>query len=176
VAERTLLPVAWRSVGAILPRAILLAAAAGALRALGAQDYAFTPAVQWQARAEAATSGRGNGALAGGGFNVPAGYYVRLGLEGMAGVLSQGGGTRTTGRVDFSARFLFDPFAEQRAGWYGGAGVSAIQSEREWRPYLLLVLGREGPTAGRWRTAIETGIGGGVRLGVVLRRARQNGR
>ena len=39
-----------------------------------------------------------------------------------------------------------------------------------------LLVGREGPTAGRWRSAVEGAIGGGVRLGVVVRRARVNGR
>jgi hypothetical protein len=122
------------------------------------------------------TSGRGTAALVGVGANVPAGYYVRVGLEGAVGAIARSGKTGDAAKIDLTTRFLFDPFAEQRVGWYGGGGVTAVHDGNEWRPYLMLLVGREGPTAGRWRSAIEAGVGGGVRLGVVLRSARVNGR
>ncbi len=149
---------------------------AGAAPALGAQDYVFQPTVQWQGRADVASSARGSALLLGGGANVPAGYYVRLGLDGVAGPILTGGTTRVAARVDLTARFLLDPFAEARVGWYAGGGVAASHDGTDLTPYLTLLVGREGPTAGRWRSAVELGVGGGVRLGVVIRRTRQNGR
>ena len=141
-----------------------------------AQDYEFKPNVQWQGRVDVMNSGRGTAALVGFGANVPAGYYVRLGLEGAVGAIARSGMLGDAAKVDLTTRFLFDPFAEQRVGWYGGGGISAVHDGNAWRPYLMLLVGREGPTAGRWRSAVEAGVGGGVRLGVVLRSARVNGR
>lgn len=145
-----------------------------------AQDFEFRPTVQWQGHAELTTTDRGGALLIGGGVNVPAGYYVRIGLDAAGGLRSEraSGGAASNGmaRLDLTARFLLDPFAEQRIGWYGGGGLAALHDGSGWRPYLTLVAGREGPTAGRWRSALELSVGGGVRLGAVLRRARANGR
>jgi len=75
------------------------------------------------------------------------------------------------------ARYLLDPFREFRWGPYAGAGFSAQWNRgADWRGDLLLLVGVEGPAHEGWRTAVELGRGGGARLGVVLRRARSNGR
>ena len=145
-------------------------------RRVGAQDFAFNPALQWQGRAEMSATSGGTSVLVGGGVNLPAGYYVRLGIDGAAGQRVQDGAAGITWRTDLTARFLLDPFAEQRVGWYAGGGLSAVHDGASWRPWVTLLVGREGPTAGRWRSAVEGAIGGGVRLGVVVRRARVNGR
>jgi hypothetical protein len=158
-----------------LARSLLVVALAW-VPALAAQEYEFKPAVQWQGRLDVATSGRGTAALGGVGVNVPAGYYVRVGVEGSVGATSASGGLEAAARLELSTRFLFDPFAEQRVGWYAGGGLASVRDGTAWRPYLTLLVGREGPTAGRWRSAVEAGVGGGVRIGVVLRRARVNGR
>ena len=76
-------------------------------------------------------------------------------------------------------RFLLDPFRERRWGPYGGAGVSAmymgaggsIGGSGAWRGYLLAVAGLEGPAAHGILTSFEVGLGGGTRVGLVLRRA-----
>jgi hypothetical protein len=143
---------------------------------LGAQDYEFKPAVQWQGRVDATASGRGNTLQLGYGANVPAGYYVRVGVEGAVGLAVRDSRIADATRVDLTSRFLFDPFAEQRIGWYAGGGVSVLHERDGWQPYLTALVGREGPTSGRWRTAVEAGIGGGVRVGLVVRRTRVNGR
>jgi hypothetical protein len=44
------------------------------------------------------------------------------------------------------------------------------------RGYLLAVVGVEGRRRGAWAPSVELGFGGGVRLGVVLRRARPDAR
>ena len=158
-------------------RAVIALLAIGLLaNRAGAQDFAFNPTVQWQGRADVTQSGHGTAALVGGGANVPVGYYVRFGVDGAVGTVARGGSTAAAFRTDVTARFLFDPFAEQRVGWYAGGGMSALHEGADWQPYVMLVIGREGPNAGRWRTAVEAAVGGGVRLSVVLRRARMNGR
>jgi hypothetical protein len=141
-----------------------------------AQGQPFQPAVQWEARVDALT-GPPAGAQAGVGANVAAGYYLRLGLDAAIGAASRGGGTVTSGRVDFVTRYLLDPFREFKWGPYAGGGLTA-QWDRHanWRGDLLVVVGFEGPVHAGWRAAIEAGLGGGARLGVVLRRARLNGR
>ena len=141
-----------------------------------AQDYDFRPRLQWDVRADGLLASTA-AAQFGAGANIPAGYYGRLGLSASAGPAWIGDRTVTSARVDFTARFLLDPFAEIRWGLYAGAGLSSRwDSSARWREYLLVIAGVEGPPVGAWRTAIEAGLGGGVRLGVVLRRTRRNGR
>jgi hypothetical protein len=75
------------------------------------------------------------------------------------------------------SRFLLDPFKEFRWGPYLGGGFTALwENGGGWRGRLLVLLGVEGPAHAGWRTSVELGLGGGARLGVVLRRARVNGR
>jgi len=110
---------------------------------------------------------------AGYGVSVPAGLYVRSGLVLGAGVGRHG----LEGRSDLIGRFSFDPLRQSRWGPYGGAGVSARFNSTEdggAKAYLLFFLGVEGPLpAGRprgWVPALEVGLGGGARVGVVIRR------
>ena len=144
--------------------------------ATAAQDYDFRPRLQWDVRADGLFTSSAAAQL-GAGANVPAGYYVRMGLSASAGPAWLKDGTVRSTRVDLTTRFLLDPFAEIRWGLYAGAGLSSRwDAAARWREYLLLIAGVEGPARGGWRTAIEAGLGGGVRIGVVLRRARRNGR
>ena len=107
------------------------------------------------------------------GFTVPAGIYVRSGLVAGIGAGRHG----VDGRTDAIARFSMDPFRQSRWAPYAGAGLSGrYRSERDGgsRAYLLVFLGVEGPlplgaTAG-WVPAFELGLGGGARIGVILRR------
>jgi hypothetical protein len=143
--------------------------------ALAAQDYAFSPRVQWEARADALFGSPTSGQL-GAGVNIPAGYYVRLGASVAAGGAQHAGRTSATARTDLVTRYLLDPFRELRWGPYAGAGLSVRRDDAHWRGYLLAIAGIEGPVRGGWRTAVEIGLGGGFRAGIVLRRARTNGR
>lgn len=116
---------------------------------------------------------RSGGVEAGYGFTVPAGIYVRSGLVAGIGAGRHG----VEGRTDLIGRFSMDPFRQSRWAPYGGAGVSGrYRSERDGgsRAYLLVFLGLEGPLAlgvrEGWIPAFELGLGGGARVGVILRR------
>lgn len=106
------------------------------------------------------------------GVEMPAGYYVRVGLLAGAGpTIDRDGATRAAGRVDVLARFLIDPFQQSRWGFSAGAGVSlrADPGERV-RPRLLVAVDLEGRRTRRGLTpAVQVGLGGGVRGGVGLR-------
>ena len=107
------------------------------------------------------------------GFTVPVGLYVRTGLVNGLGVGRHG----VEGRTDLVARFSFDPFRQSRWAPYGGAGVSGRYRQRldgGSRAYILMFFGIEGPLPigerSGWVPALEVGLGGGGRVGVVLRR------
>lgn len=113
------------------------------------------------------------GGEAGLGVSVPAGLYVRTGLVAGIGVGAHG----AEGRTDLFSRFSLDPFRQSRWAPYAGAGLSGrYRSKLDGgsRAYLLVFLGIEGPlpigrTAGIV-PAVEVGLGGGARVGVILRR------
>ena len=107
------------------------------------------------------------------GVSIPAGIYVRKGLVGGLGAGRHG----LEGRTDFVTRFSSDPFRQSRWAPYGGAGLSGRYrptADGGSRAYLLIFLGIEGPLpAGRasgWVPAFEVGLGGGARVGFILRR------
>jgi hypothetical protein len=160
---------------AVAAIAALLAVAVAPSHAF-AQAQPFKPAVQFEARVDA-LGGPPAGAQAGIGANIAAGYYARVGVDVAAGVASRAGEAVASARVDFATRFLLDPFREFRWGPYVGGGITTqwIRGANT-RADLLLLLGFEGPVHAGWRTSVELGLGGGARLGVVLRRARSNGR
>lgn len=113
----------------------------------------------------------------GGGVAWRAGYYARLAVLAGAGTEWRDQRAGGTAHVDIVSRYLLDPFRETRWGLYGGAGATVRWTPRERaHPYLLLVAGVEGPERGRWRPAVEFALGGGARLGIVLRRARDGAR
>jgi len=115
---------------------------------------------------------------AGAGTSAALGNYVRVDLAAGGGVLLGGGrDVGASARVEGIARFLFDPFLQFRWAPYAGAGLSGrFDQGEDGRALLVTVLGVEGPPRGGWLRAAEVGIGGGVRLGVVLRRARPDRR
>ena len=115
----------------------------------------------------------------GAGAGLPMGHYVRV--AGIAAVgLGMGGssGAAPGGRVDLLARFLLDPFRQARYGLSVGGGLSA-RFERGERvtPLLLAAMDIEGRRRpGGWSPAVQLGVGGGVRLGVILRRGAASAR
>jgi hypothetical protein len=107
------------------------------------------------------------GVEAGGGVQLPMGYYTRLGVTAAGGAI----GSNASGRLDVVARFLFDPFLQQRWGVSAGGGISLrARAHDRVRPYLLTVIDLEGPhSASGLSPALQLGLGGGIRLGGALR-------
>jgi hypothetical protein len=105
---------------------------------------------------------------------LPLGYYVRLGLTGAAGLTRRGGMTATSGRLDVIARYLLDPYREVRWALSLGGGLSLpyVDGGRRVRPYATLVADLEGPRRGPFSPALQVGLGGGARIGLMLRSSK----
>ena len=161
--------------GMPLPLRALLLGALLAPTVGGAQErVALLP--QWEARADAVLSPRAGG-LVGVGANVRAGWYARVGVALAAGAVRRGDAWAAEQRLDATARFLFDPFAERRRGFYAGAGLGVVRHDGGRTDGLLLgVVGFEGGAAGRTVPAVELVLGGGARLAFVWRERRRQGR
>ena len=107
------------------------------------------------------------------GATAVAGNYVRIGMDGGLGFSRHG----LSGRIDGFARFHFDPFRQSRWAPYGGGGVSGrFDKGEKARAYLLVFLGIDGPVSGSVTPSFELGLGGGGRVGVILRQARKERR
>jgi hypothetical protein len=105
------------------------------------------------------------------GVEIPAGWYVRVGVIAGAGGSVEEGEQVAAGRLDILARFLLDPFRQSRWGFSAGGGVSLLAREGEQvRPQLLVALDLEGPRSSSGVSpSIQVGLGGGVRAGIGLR-------
>ncbi len=138
--------------------------------------------VQPELRADAIVGSRPAVQL-GAGLQIPVGYYVRIGVDAAVGrrvgsTASLAGGSRADGRLDVLARFLLDPFRQTAYGLSVGGGVSlrAEPGDRV-RPALLVALDVEGRrSASGLVPAVQVGLGGGLRLGIVRRRAAAGAR
>jgi hypothetical protein len=133
---------------------------------------------RWQpeARIDFLTA-RATAAHIGVGVSIPANTYVRLGVVAGAGQAWHHGESTGAARIDGLVRFVVDPLREFRWAPYAAGGISAVYDGAEdWRAVLVGVLGVEGPAGGGVVPAIEAGFGGGVRLGVSLRRAMRGRR
>jgi hypothetical protein len=105
------------------------------------------------------------------GIEIPAGWYVRVGVIAGAGGSVEEGESVAAGRLDILARFLLDPFRQSRWGFSAGGGISLLAREGEHvRPQLLVALDLEGPRSSSGVSpSIQVGLGGGVRAGIGLR-------
>ena len=101
---------------------------------------------------------------------------MRVELVAGAGTLLADGGPRFSARFDATARFLLDPLRERPRGPYVGGGLSARREGGSTDGDLVLLFGVEGRARRGWAPSVEGGVGGGVRIGVVLRRARPGAR
>ncbi|HUX33230.1 MAG TPA: hypothetical protein VMV51_05100 [Gemmatimonadaceae bacterium] len=109
----------------------------------------------------------------GAGVNLGAGYYQRVELDGAVGARRRGGALVGSGRADALMRLLLDPFGQRRWALSLAGGVSLrYEAGDKVRPYLAGALDLEGPVTHGIRTAYQVGVGGGVRVGIVLRRTR----
>lgn len=113
----------------------------------------------------------GNVTLHGGvGVNVPLGSYVRLEVDGAGGVTRRADANHRSGRGDAIARFLLDPFAESPWGLSIGGGLSALFADgARTHAYLVVVADLEAPRVGGIVPALQAGLGGGLRVGLVAR-------
>jgi hypothetical protein len=110
---------------------------------------------------------------AGIGTNIPLGSYARLELDGAGGVTRREMTDYRSGRVDALARFLLDPFAESSWGLSIGGGMSALIAEgARTHGYLVVVADVEGPRVGGAVPALQVGLGGGLRVGLIARSYR----
>jgi hypothetical protein len=118
-----------------------------------------------EVRMEAVHTGSGYHAEAGLGIATTLGSYLRAGALVALNSSSSPSRVRAEGQV----RFLLDPLDASRWGlsFAGGLGVQK-------RGYLLFGADLEGPRMGRVRPAVQLTLGGGTRLGVILRGARPN--
>ena len=162
-------------------RAAVLAALAWAPASARAQQPG-SPRVQPELRADAIVGSR-PAVQVGAGVQIPVGYYVRIGIDAavgrrVGGTASLDAGSRADGRLDVLARFLLDPFRQTAYGLSVGGGMSlrAEPGDRV-RPALLVAVDLEGR---RWASglvpAVQVGLGGGLRLGLVVRRAATGAR
>jgi hypothetical protein len=137
-------------------------------RSAGAQIRTPSPFPEY--RADAIVGSR-TSAQAGAGLVIPMGIYVRLGVDAAAGATWGHGEVNPSGRVDAIGRFLFDPFREVPVGVSLGGGLSLpyVAHDPRVRPFLTAVLDIEGRMRGAVTPALELGVGGGARIGVVLR-------
>jgi hypothetical protein len=99
----------------------------------------------------------------GGGLTWALGNYARLGVVG-----SYGRDPKSTAhewRGDILGRVVLDPFRRHRFGLSLGGGLT-------WRdrPYLLALAEIEGPLHRGTTLAAQVGLGGGPRLGLIVRR------
>jgi hypothetical protein len=104
--------------------------------------------------------------------------YVRVGLLAAAGARRDASAWHPSARLDAVVRFQVDPFREFPVGLYAGGGVSVLADQGPGvRGRLLVVAGYEGKATRRgWIFGSEAGLGGGVRLGMTVRRARPHAR
>jgi hypothetical protein len=142
----------------------------GASRAGAQQQLPLAPPAYMEYRADAIFT-RGATVQGGLGRVFPLGTYVRLSVDGAAGPTWRDGSVHASGRVDAISRFLLDPFREVPIALSLGGGVSVpyVSGDSRVRPYATVVADIEG----RWRSgytpALQVGLGGGVRMGVVVR-------
>jgi hypothetical protein len=108
---------------------------------------------------------------------VPAGEYLRLGGDLGLGVVTGGGhGARVAARTDAYGRIHLDPFAEYRwAPYLFGGGSYLVDRRSRGRLAVLAGVGVEGPPSRRLVPAFELGLGGGVRVGLAIRRGKGRG-
>jgi len=110
---------------------------------------------------------------AGVGATVPLGNYVRAGIVGATGLSGDG----HSARIDVLARFHLDPFRESRWAPYAGGGLTTrFDRGRNAHTYLMLLAGIDGPAANGLGTSVEAALGGGGRVGIILRRTRRERR
>ena len=159
--------------------AVAVRADAAAAQSPGALRFG---AAQPEVRADGIVADAARTAQFGAGVLWPVGRAVRVGAVAAAGVADGDGAEGADGdaasgatlgwRAEAVAHFVVRTGPTGRARLYAGAGAGFLDARAgSGRAVAHLLLGLEGDGAG-WAPAVELGLGGGVRLGVALRRAR----
>lgn len=108
---------------------------------------------------------------AGVGLGFRTGYNIRLNFAAAGGLAFKDGEQKGSARGDGTLRLLLDPFGEERIGLSVGGGLSVLYDGFErTRPVGVVVLGLEGKPRAPLVWSTELALGGGARIGVVLRR------
>lgn len=139
-------------------------------------------AAQPEVRADGIVADDVRTAQVGAGVLWPVGRAVRLGVVAAVGVADGDGaegaasdaasGAAPGWRAEAVAHFVVRTGPTGRARLYAGAGAGFLDARAgAGRAVAHVLVGLEGDGAG-WAPAVELGLGGGVRLGVALRRAR----
>jgi hypothetical protein len=154
-------------------RAAFIALAAVACVATNGLAQLPTPGVEPEVRVDV-IAGHQPAVQLGAGAQVPLGYYVRMGLVGAVGAPTGSDAPsprRADARADLLVRFLLDPFRQSAYGLSIGAGLSArAEPGDRVRPRLLVAVDLEGRRSAHGLVpALQVGLGGGARIGVVLR-------
>ncbi len=110
-------------------------------------------------------------------LNVGSAGYGRVALVAAGGTATCGGQTRASARIDAAIRFHLDPYRLAKFGAYAQGGLSGLYNTFDgWRALVSTTIGMELPTRGHTTWALEVGLGGGVRVGAAIRRARPDSR
>jgi hypothetical protein len=108
---------------------------------------------------------------AGFGLGFRTGYNVRMHFAAAGGVALKDGEQKGSARADGTLRLLLDPFGESPIGLSIGGGLSVLYDGFEkTRPVGVIVLGLEGNPRAPLVWSSELALGGGARVGVILRR------
>jgi hypothetical protein len=115
---------------------------------------------------------------AGAGVGIPLGYYARFGIVAGGGITRRDDVQHGSGRIDLVVRFLLDPFREARWGLSIGAGMSVMyEAQEDWRELVLVAIDLESPAVHRRLVpALQLGLGGGARVGLIVRSYQQGRR
>lgn len=157
------------------PRRIILAVTAFTAAAIPADAQQGVSPARVRPEVRVDYLGRNPDAVhAGVGLNIPIGAYVRVGFVGGGGPSWDDGRSGSSARADLITRFSFDPFRERRWGLSAGGGISVrydklSPSDDRWRALIAVVLDLEGPLRGPVTPVLQVGLGGGTRVGLVLR-------
>ena len=141
-----------------------------AAKRVGAQEQSLVPPLYAELRVDAIVA-RQTAAQAGAGVVIPLGIYVRFSIDAAGGATFGDGTSRASGRVDAISRFLLDPFRETPVALSVGGGLSVpyVDGQSRVRPYLTAVVDVEGRKRGKFTPALQIGLGGGARVGLVFR-------
>jgi hypothetical protein len=151
----------WVRVWAVLVIASPLAA--------NAQIQGDEPPVRAEARIDAIFA-RATLLHAGLGVGFRTGYNVRTHFVGAGGFAFKDGATEPSARADATLRLLLDPFGENPFGLSIGGGLTLLYDGfDDTRALGMIVVGLEGAPRAPIVWAVEVGLGGGARVGVVLR-------
>ncbi|MBA3888918.1 MAG: hypothetical protein H0X64_00150 [Gemmatimonadaceae bacterium] len=162
---------ALRALSTSIAAAVLLLAGGGPLHAqvwTPAEPPADTSSVRPELRLDG-FGGRAAAVHAGAGISVRAGNYVRVGLNAGGGP-SFRDSVRNVAHADLTARFMVDPFRQQRIGVSLGGGVGARHQDDRLRAFALLFVDAEAGRSSGWMPFMRVGVGSGARVTAGIRR------